>query len=136
MDIVQILSLIGIGSIIATFLTAWLNKTNELAFKIREQKLRRYKVILLFMDAHLTPENMKYLNNTQALFQHTDAHDVVESLKAEYRELFLYSSKEVIKTVKEFIEKPNNETFLAATMAMRKDLGMANNRIAVQDLSL
>lgn len=132
----QILTLLGVGGIIAAVITSRLNKSNELAFRTREQKLVRYKSALLFMDVHLSPSNMKYLNNSKAIMVHSSKDDVVESLKAEYRELFLYASKDVIVSVKKFIDKPSEKNFARAVLAMRKDLGMSKKDLDINEISL
>jgi hypothetical protein len=140
MDIVKLLGLLGasgvISGVVVAMVTSRLSKSNELSFKINEQKLRRYKVVLLFMDAHLTPENIKYLNNSSAVFQLKDAHDVTESLGAEYRELMLYASKDVVHTVKRFINEPTEASYIDATLAMRRDLGMGKRSIKADEVSL
>lgn len=125
-----LLGIVGIGGII----TAVMTKKKELEFRILENKERRYKSCLLYMDVYFEPKNIKYLSSRQ-----TDIHsaiDVVEYLKAEYHELILYASKGVILSVKAFIESPNKENFLATVLAMRRDLWSKRDNFQIHEIEL
>lgn len=96
--ILSFLGIIGIGGII----TALFNKSKEIEFQKLEQKQKRYKSMLLYMDVFFEPKNIKYLSSRQPDID--SAEDVMEYLRAEYHEMLLYASKEVISTAKNFIE--------------------------------
>ncbi|MFH1788396.1 MAG: hypothetical protein ABH834_03340 [Candidatus Altiarchaeota archaeon] len=119
-NVLSIISVLGVGGLIGSYLTFLLNKSKELEFKRLEQKEKRYKSCLLYMDAFFEPNNLKYLSNIQPVIE--DEKDVLEYLKAEYHEMLLYASKDVIFSVKSFIESPTNENFLKAVLTMRQDL--------------
>jgi len=124
------LGLVGIGGIITSVMT----KKKELQFKVLENKERRYKSCLLYMDVYFKPGNIKYLSSRQS-----DIHsenDVIEYLKAEYHEMMLYASKEVVLSVKKFIESPNRNSFLETVLAMRKDLWLRKADLAISEISL
>ena len=72
------------------------------------------------MDAYFKPENIKYLSSRQPDID--SAKDILEYLQMEYHEMIIYASSEVINSVKEFIDKPTQESFLKAILTMRKDL--------------
>lgn len=55
------LTLLGLGGIVGGYITYLLDKKKEREFKVLEQKEKRYKSCLLFMDASFKPENIKYL---------------------------------------------------------------------------
>lgn len=127
---ISILGLVGVGGII----TSVLNKRKELDFKVLENKERRYKSCLLYMDVYFKPENIKYLSSRQ-----TDINsekDVIEYLKAEYHEMMLYSSKEVVLSVKKFIENPSKDHFLQTVLAMRKDLWIKKGDLKLNEIKL
>jgi hypothetical protein len=86
------------------------------------------------MDAFFTPQNIKYLSSRQPDID--SAQDVIEYLKAEYHEMLLYASKEVILTVKRFIQSPNRDNFLQVILAMRKDLWIKNKDLELSDIRL
>jgi hypothetical protein len=116
----SILSLLGIGGITGSYITFKLQRNKELEFKVREQKEKRYKSCLLYMDAYFKPKNIKYLSSRQPDIDL--AEDVLEYLQMEYHEMIIYASAEVINSVKAFIDNPTKDLFLKAILAMRKDL--------------
>ena len=132
--ILPFLTLLGIGSIIGGFVTFILNKQKEIEFRKLEQKEIRYKSCLLFMDVFFEPENIKYLSS-----RHPDinnAEDVLEYLKAEYHEMLLYASKEVILSVKNFIDEPSREKFLLSILNMRKDLWVNKFDLKIDEIRI
>lgn len=116
----SIIALLGLGGIIGSYITFRLNRSKELEFKQREQKEKRYKSIMLFMDAYLNPANTTYLNDIHPALK--TANDTKEWLKAEYHDMMLYASKSVIEAVRDFINSPSEESFSAAILEMRRDL--------------
>jgi len=86
------------------------------------------------MDAFFDPKNVKYLSS-----QHPDidsAQDVVEYLKMEYHEMILYASKEVILSVKTFIENPTYEKFLRTILTMRQDLSKMKDDLDLDSIKI
>ncbi len=137
-DIVQVLfsslTLLGVGGIIGGYVTYFLNRKKELEFKQLEQKERRYRSCLLFMDVYFEPENIKYLSS-----RHPDIHnaqDVIGYLKAEYHEMLLYASKGVILNLKKFIEAPTREHFLNAILSMRHDLWLKKYDLDLEQIRI
>jgi hypothetical protein len=128
--ILSFLGIIGVGGII----TAWINKSKEIEFQKLEQKQKRYKSMLLYMDAFFRPKNIKYLSSRQPDID--TAEDIMEYLKAEYHEMLLYASREVILQAKGFIDFPNRDNFLKVILAMRKDLWIKNKDLGLTDIQL
>ncbi|HRY62373.1 MAG TPA: hypothetical protein P5056_01220 [Candidatus Paceibacterota bacterium] len=118
--ILSALTLLGVGGILGGYITYLLDKKKEREFKVLEQKEKRYKSCLLYMDAFFEPKNIKYLSSRQPDID--DATDVIEYLKMEYHEMMLYASKDVIFSVKAFIENPVGDNFLKTILTMRQDL--------------
>jgi len=128
--ILSFLGIIGVGGIV----TALLNKSKEIEFQKLEQKQRRYKSMLLYMDVYFEPKNIKYLLNRQPDID--NAGDVMEYLRAEYHEMLLYASKGVVLAAKKFIENPNRDKFLTVILAMRKDLWIKKSDLEIKNISL
>ncbi len=114
--ILSALTLLGVGGILGGYITYLLDKKKEREFKVLEQKEKRYKSCLLYMDAYFEPKNIKYLSSRQPDID--EAQDVIEYLKMEFYEMMLYASKDVILSVKSskvqnfpkvLIKKPNAE---------------------------
>jgi hypothetical protein len=118
--IISILTLLGVGGIAGGYITYLLDKKKERDFRILEQKEKRYKSCLLFMDALFQPNNIKYLASRHPDIDHTN--DVIEYLRMEFYEMILYASNDVILSVKAFIEKRTQENFLKTILTMRRDL--------------
>ena len=104
------LTLLGVGGIVGGYIAYLLDKKKEREFKVLEQKEKRYKSCLLYMDAFFEPKNIKYLSSRTPDID--DTKDILEYLKMEYHEMILYASKDVIFSVKEFIENPVRDNFL------------------------
>jgi len=132
--IFSILTLLGIGGIAGGYITYLLDKKKEREFKVLEQKEKRYKSCLLYMDAFFEPKNIKYLSSRQPDID--NAQDVIEYLKMEYHEMMLYASKEVILSVKIFIETPTHEKFLRTILTMRQDLSKIKNDLDLHDIQI
>ena len=86
------------------------------------------------MDAYFEPKNIKYLSSRQPDID--DAQDVIEYLKMEFYEMMLYASKDVILSVKSFIENPVRENFLKTILAMRQDLSSKRNDLDLSNMTL
>lgn len=132
--IISELALFGLGGILGGYVTYLLDKKKEREFKILEQKERRYKSCLLYMDAFFEPQNIKYLSSRQPDID--DAQDVIEYLKMEYHEMMLYGSKEVIFSVKAFIENPVRDNFLKTILMMRQDLSKKGANLNLSEITL
>ena len=131
---ISALGLFGIGGVVGGYVTYLLDRKKEREFKVLEQKERRYKSCLLYMDAFFNPKNIKYLSS-----RHPDidnAQDVIEYLKMEFHEMILYASKDVILSVKEFIQNPSRQNFLKTILAMRADLSAGKNDLDCQTIEL
>jgi hypothetical protein len=55
--IISALTLLGLGGIVGGYITYLLDKKKAREFKVLEQKERRYKSSLLYMDAYFEPKN-------------------------------------------------------------------------------
>jgi hypothetical protein len=128
------LTLLGVGGIVGGYITFLLDKKKDLEFKQLEQKEKRYKSCLLYMDVYFEPKNIKYLSSRQPDID--NAQDVIEYLKAEYHEMLLYAPKEVILSVKAFINNPTRENFLKTVLSMRQDLWVKKNDLELESIRI
>ncbi|MFA5159884.1 MAG: hypothetical protein WC484_05195 [Candidatus Omnitrophota bacterium] len=132
--ILSALTLLGVGGIVGGYITYLLDKKKEREFKVLEQKEKRYKSCLLYMDASFNPKNIKYLSSRQPDIDSTQ--DILEYLKMEYHEMALYASKEVVFSVRNFIENPTNENFLKTILIMRQDLAAKKTDLDIGDIRI
>ena len=137
-DIFQIilsaLTLLGVGGVLGSYITFLLDKKKELEFRHLEQKEKRYKSCLLYMDCYFEPKNIKYLSSRQPDID--SAADIIEYLKAEYHEMLLYASKDVILSTKAFIDNPTIENFLKTVLSMRQDLWVKKNDLKLDNIRI
>lgn len=133
-NIFSAITLLGVGGIAGVYITFLLDKKKELEFKQLEQKEKRYKSCLLYMDVFFEPKNIKYLSSRQPDID--NAQDVIEYLKAEYHEMLLYASKDVILSVKKFINNPTRENFLKTVLSMRQDLWVKKNDLELDSIRI
>lgn len=131
-NIISVLTLLGLGGLIGGYVTYLLDRKKERDFKVLEQKERRYRSCLLYMDAYFEPENIKYLSSRQPDID--EAKDIIAYLKMEYHEMILYASKSVILSVKFFIEHPTRDNFLKTILVMRKDLSSKNTDLELNEI--
>lgn len=132
--IISVLTLIGVGGLIGGYITYLLDKKKEREFKVLEQKEKRYKSCLLYMDAFFEPKNIKYLSSRQPDID--SAQDIIEYLKMEYHEMMLYAAKDVILSVKRFIQDPVYDSFLQTVLTMRQDLSRKQNEFDLDEIRL
>lgn len=126
----ELLSLIGISSIISiiiTFLFERINNRHKLRFeKLFIEKEHRYRSILVFMSIILDPNNYKHINtelkpnteNNQTILREY----YIDELKLQLIFANLFASDEVINSIKKFLEEPTYKTYINTTKSMKKDL--------------
>jgi hypothetical protein len=131
-DIYSALTLLGVGGIVGGYITYVLDRKKEREFKVLEQKEKRYKSCLLYMNAFFEPRNIKYLSSRQPDIDNKE--DIIEYLKMEYHEMMLYASKEVILSLKSFMEDPTRVNFLRTILTMRQDLSAQKNDLDLESL--
>lgn len=86
------------------------------------------------MDAYFEPQNIKYI-----ISRHSDvktSEDIIEYLKAEYHEMLLYASKDVLVALQSFVKKPTRTNFLKTVLSMRKDLWLKSDSLTLEDVNL
>ena len=84
----------------------------------RERK--RYLAIVIQMRIVVEPDQMKYFKHLGIKL--VTLEDWKNEVRAEWFNLLLFATDDVIKSLKEFIQKPENATYAKTVIAMRKDL--------------
>lgn len=132
--LITIITSLGIGSLITALVSNYLSKSKEIDFKKHEQKEKRYRSVLLYMDVYFEPQNIKFLSSRQPDI--TSHKDVIEYLKAEYHEMLLYSPRSVLLAVKKFIDTPSRENFLLAILEMHQDLWIKKKDLSINEIGV
>ncbi len=119
--ILSIVAFIGSAGIIGASLTYYFDKRKQIKFREQEYKETRYKAIILQMRILRNPDNFRYYKLKRPDWQ--TINDVENELEDEWYNSILFASDDVIKSLKEFILKPDDYRNYAKTaFAMRKDL--------------
>jgi hypothetical protein len=133
-DIIAILGVVGIGSIMATSITYVLEKRKQIKFSEQEEKEKRYKAMVLHMKCLLKPDDLKYMQ-----LQRPDLKsmaDVKNEVETGWYNFLLFASDDVIRTLKEFVLKPENLTYAKTVIAMRKDLWNKKTSLTPEEINL
>jgi hypothetical protein len=138
MDINIITSLIaglGLGSIVTAFVSSWLDKKKEVELNLAGILEDKYRSLLVFMACVLDIEKKKYFTINEQVTQKT-SKEYLEQIKEYYYHSTLYSSDEVILSLKSFIKSPSQETYIKVAQSMRNDLWKRNTKLSFNDINL
>jgi hypothetical protein len=117
--VISVLGVVGTASIISACLTYVFDKRKKIAFREQEYKEMRYKAMVLHMKCLLKPTDLKYMQHQRPDLESIE--DVKNEVETEWYNSLLFASDDVIKSLKEFIQKPNNVSYAKTVFAMRKD---------------
>ena len=120
-NLVPLLTAIGLGGLHGAYFQARFQRRAQIGQYEHELKQKRYSCILILMLTKLNP--MVGLAKTRAIrpdLKTTD--DIDDELSTELLNGFVYANDEVLRSLAEFIRTPNHQSFVRASVAMRKDL--------------
>ncbi len=132
--IISVLGVVGTASIISACLTYVFDKRKKIAFREQEYKEMRYKAMVLHMKCLLTPSDLKYMQLHRPDLK--NMADVKNEVETEWYNSLLYASDDVIKSLKEFIRKPDNMNYAKTVVAMRRDCWNKKTNLKTEELSL
>ena len=132
--IIAVLGVVGIGGVIATSLTYIFEKRKQSKFSEQAEKEKRYKAMVLHMRTIVKPDDLKYMQLHRPDLK--DMTDVKNEVETEWYNSLLFASDDVIKSLKEFILKPNNTTYAKTVIAMRKDLWNKKTSLRPEEINL
>ena len=118
---ITVLGLLGVGGVIGTYLRILWERKKEAELHKPEFKETRYKCVILLMHAALDFENQVHLLRQHGR-DHADVASLLEELRAEWHNMILFASEDVLVSVHAFIREPSIKRFRQGALAMRKDL--------------
>ncbi len=120
-QILAILGAIGISGIIPAIVAYFISSRKKKTDAKQELKEKRYKSILLLCYAFINyeKEHTRLIINRPNI---TSKEALYNELEAEWVNMSLYASDEVIKKMKELLKSKNQSSFNALIITMRKDL--------------
>ncbi|MBI2938380.1 MAG: hypothetical protein HYY22_09245 [Thaumarchaeota archaeon] len=118
--VLSLLSLVGVGGIVAAFFTYFWQKRKDILLKENELKEKRYLCILLLMYAHIDPKAFESLKPYRPDIKSKD--DLKRELNTEWVNSWIFASDDTIKSFKKFLNEPTENSFAETVLAMRKEL--------------
>jgi hypothetical protein len=139
--IVSVLGLLGVGGIIGSYLQHLWNQKRETELRIQSLNENKYRSTLVFMRCVLKPANVNQFHiddpNMQILKNKEEVKKyAMIKLTEFYYNSILYASDDVLKKLKQFINKPSESKFMETAIAMIKDLWKKGTNIELKTLSL
>ena len=131
--LISLLAGLGIGSIITSVVSSWLDKKKQIDLTLSKILEDKYRGLLVFMACALDIEKKKYFTINEQVEQKTSG-DYLNQVREYYYHSTLYSSDEVILSLKEFIKSPSEESYVKVAQAMRKDLWKRKTDIDFSDI--
>lgn len=132
--VLSLLSLIGVGGIVAAFFTYFWQKRKDILLKENELKEKRYLCILLLMYAHIDPKAFESLKPHRPDIKSKD--DLKRELNAEWVNSWIFASDDTIKSFKKFLNEPTENSFAETVLAMRKELWGKKSKLPTSTFSL
>jgi hypothetical protein len=124
-EIISFLGVFGLGALTAEIIKNFFNSKKVL----REEKLRRYSSFIAFMVAYLNPHQQGFhYNHGKDLKTQITKAEARDNLISTYTAFFLNDNKDLLRLLKSFIDKPDEEKFFLILNELRQELG--NNRLA------
>lgn len=142
MDVELLTTIIGtlgvgtiIGGAITSMISSWLDKKKQVDLTLSKILEDKYRGLLVFMACALDIEKKKYFTINEQVEQKT-SEDYLNQVREYYYHSTLYSSDEVILSLKGFIKNPCEENYVKVAQAMRKDLWKRKTNIDFSDIKL
>ena len=132
--VISVLGVVGTASIITACLTYVFDKRKKIAFRMQRFKEMRYKAMILHMKVLLKPDDLKYMQIRRPDLRNME--DVKNEVETELFNCLLFASDDVIKSLKEFIQTPNNVSYVKTAFAMRKDCWNIKTSLKAEEINL
>ena len=134
-QVLAVIGLIGIGSIVPSIVTYIVGSRKKKSDAKQELKEERYKVILLLCYAYGKYERVSTLVvvNRPNL---SSKEELLNELMAEWANMAVYASDNLILKMKNLLEKRNTDTFNSLIIEMRKDLYGVKTKLTTEIFEL
>jgi len=132
--IVSLISAV-IGGIVATIIKSFLDKKREIDLNLNKITEDKYRSLLIFMACALDISKKRYFSLNEQIPNVTQ-EDYLHQITEYYYHSILYSSDDVIRSLKKFIELPNKDNYILTAKAMRKDLWKSKTKLSDIDIIL
>lgn len=132
-EIIQIVGLIGVGGLLKSGFDFLMDNRKRRTETQHQFKETRYKAILLLLYSL-----MYYEHEQDQLKKHRpdiqSKEDLENEIRAEWTNMVLFASDNVILAMQKFNRNPERESFAKTLLAMRKDLYGIRTSLKISDL--
>lgn len=98
--------------------------------QINEEK---YRTILIHISCGLNLENRKYFT-LKTEYEEKNKNYYLGVVREYYYHSLLYSQDFVIKSIKKFVDEPNQKNFINVAKSMREDLWGKKSNLTINDI--
>jgi len=133
-DLIAMVGALGIGGLITSYFTMLWNQRKNVSEKHHEMKDKRYKCIILLMQASLDFDKYKSILHSQGYGYLSSESDLVDLLNDEYVNSFLFASDEFIHCMSKFIRSRTHENLVKSALSMRKDLYGVKTKLTLEQV--
>lgn len=134
--LVAILGALGIGGAVGAYFTALFQRQSHTRMAEFEERLKRYRSTLVYMQVFLHPEDIQHLPvDVLQTFDIKTREDVKSTLQAEYSHMALFAPDYILHAVKRFIENPSEESYWKSLLEIRRALWAKKTSLEWKDLA-
>jgi len=118
-----------------------LNKRSQIELEIRQLNVSKYHTILLLMRCVINPEKTQHISFVGWKIPDNKTKEEIHELAAEkliefYYNSFLFASDDVLASLKNFIQNPDEKKFTETAVAMRKELWKISKNRDIESYAL
>lgn len=124
-----------IGGSAVALVQSILDKRKQIELSFNKLMEDKYRSLLIFMACALDISKRKYFSLNEQTPNKT-SQDYLKQIREYYYHGLLYSSDEVILSLKQFINKPTKQNYIKTALAMRKELWNKRTKLANKDIVL
>ena len=121
-NIVSMLTLLGVGGLLGTYLRILWERKNTALLQKQEFKETRYKCIIILMLSYLDFDKNKAMLHKHGREYIRTPQDLKDELIMELNNMILFASGDVLNSMQKFIKLLSQQCFHQGALAMRKDL--------------
>jgi hypothetical protein len=128
---------LGVGGIVGAYFSERFRRQTQAQFAEFEEKATRFRTVLVYMQVLLYPEQIEHLPiDVLKMYNLKERKDIEDTLFAEYSRMVLFAPDAVLKTVKKFMEHPDDTNYWKTATEMRKALWGKKTDLSLDGLML
>ena len=135
--LLTLLTGLGVGGIVGAYFTEFFRRRSQTQLVEFEEKLNRFRSILIYMQVLLYPDQIGHLPvDVLQTYNLKTKKDIQDTLFAEYSRMVLFAPDNVLQSVKNFIKNPSSTDYWRTLTEMRKALWGKKTELTSEDLTI